>query len=132
MQEPDPNDRMDTDEDNDTESTNSSKRMDIIGQTPNKFNMSLDDYDFENISLRSHDDTFDSDAKIEELDKILSHIRSIKKLLFFRSIKKLLFNKEKLEFYLTNNSEEIIYILKNYELLEADSSTSQSSDSLFS
>jgi len=31
MQVPDPNDRMDTDEDNDTKYTNSSRRMDIIG-----------------------------------------------------------------------------------------------------
>jgi len=96
MQELDPNDRMDTDEDNDTESTSSSKSMDIIGQTPNKLNMSINDYDFENISLGSHDYTLNSDAKIEELYRIPSHVRLIEEFLS---------NKEKLEYYLTSNFE---------------------------
>jgi len=37
LQEPNPNDQLDTDENNDIESTSSSKKMDIIGETPNKF-----------------------------------------------------------------------------------------------
>lgn len=50
----------------DTEYTSPSKRMDIIGKTPNKVNMFFTNYDFENVSLGSHDDTSDSDTKIEE------------------------------------------------------------------
>lgn len=122
MQELDFNDRIDTDEDNDIESINSSKRMDIIGQTSHKLNMSINDFDFDYISLGSHSDTYNN-AKIEELDKIPTHIRSIKELLS---------NNEKLEYYLTNNAEIVIDVMINYELLEEDSSTLQSSDSLFS
>jgi len=77
MQKPNPNDRIKTDEDNDTESTNSSKRMDIIGKTPKRFNMFLNEYDFHNVSLISHDNTSDSDVEIEELDRIPIHVRSI-------------------------------------------------------
>ena len=58
-----------------------------------------------------HGDTFDSDIEIEELNWIPSHVRSIKELLS---------NKEKLEYYLTNNVESAIDILINYELLEVD------------
>jgi len=62
--------------------------------------------------LGSHSDTSNSDAKIKELDRIPIHVKSIKELPS---------NKEKLEYYLTNNSTKIIDILTNYELLEADS-----------
>jgi len=40
--------------------------------------MSFIDYDFDNVSLGSHGDTYDSDTKIKELDRIPSHARSIK------------------------------------------------------
>lgn len=71
----------------------------------------------------TYSDASNSDAKIEELDKIPSHVRSIKELLS---------NNEKLEYYLANNIEEVIYILTNYELLEESTTTLHSSDSLFS
>lgn len=44
----------------------------------------------------------------------------------------MLSNKEKLEYYLSNNVEEVIDILINYKLLEVDIATPKSSDSLFS
>jgi len=77
LQELDPNDQMDTDEDNDIESISSSKNVDIIGKTPNRNNVFIDYYDFENVSLGSHDDTYDSDVEIDELDRITTHVRSI-------------------------------------------------------
>jgi len=59
--------------------------------------------------LNSHENTSDDNAKIEELDRISNHIRSIKELLSDR---------EKLEYFLTHNIETVIDILTNYELLE--------------
>ena len=40
--------------------------------------MSKYDYDFENISLGIHGDSTDNDVEIDELDRIPSHVRSIK------------------------------------------------------
>lgn len=49
--------------------------------------MSINDYKFDDVRLVSHGDTYDSNAKTNELDRIPSHVRSIKELLY---------NKEKL------------------------------------
>jgi len=40
--------------------------------------MFINDCDFDNVSLGSHGDTFDSDIAIKGLDIIPSHVRSIK------------------------------------------------------
>jgi len=74
MQEYDFNDQIETDENNDIESTNSSKIMDIIGQTPYKLHIYINDDDFDNISLGIHSDTSNSNTEIEELDRIPTHV----------------------------------------------------------
>lgn len=82
LQELDPKDRMDIYEDNDTEYTNSRKNIDIIGHTPNKLNFPINGYDdFDDVSLESHGDSSNNDAKIESLDRIPTHVRWIKDLL---------------------------------------------------
>jgi len=83
--------------------------MDIIGENPHRFETNIEHYKFETINLNIHEDTSNDNAKIEELDRIPIHIRSIKELLF---------EKEKLEYFVTHNTKIVIDILKNYELLE--------------
>lgn len=114
MQEPNLSERINTDEDNDTTSTNFSKRIDIIKKKPNQCNRSFHEYDFDNVIFRSLGDTSNSEAKIEKLDRIPMHDKLIKELLS---------NKEMLEYYLTNNFEEVIDILTHLKLLEENTTT---------
>jgi len=88
--------------------------MDIIDETPHRFDMNIEHSEFEYVSLNSHEYAFDN-VKIEKLNRIPNHIRSIHELLS---------NREKLEYFLTHNAETIIDILKNYELLEENSVSS--------
>lgn len=55
--EPDPNNRIANDED-DSKSINSSYQMNIICQTPNKFNVKFGNDDFENVNLENFVDNF--------------------------------------------------------------------------
>jgi len=62
----------------DTESTRSSKKMDIIGENPNRFVPNVDQYEFEIISLNSHDNNSDeSNDEIPNLYRIPTLVRSI-------------------------------------------------------
>lgn len=72
---------MDTNEDIDIASTNSSKRMYIIQKTPNKFNSSFHYYNFDHVSFVSLYNTSYNDVQIEELEIIPMDVRSTKELL---------------------------------------------------
>lgn len=97
LQEPHPN------APSDTESTISSKKMDIICEPPNIFGLNIDQYEFESVSLKSHSD--ESNGEIHELDRIPNHVRSIQEVLS---------NRQRLEYFITHNGETIIDIIKNY------------------
>jgi len=109
---------------NDTEYTSSSKKMDIIGETPNRFIPNVDQYEFEIVILNIRDNDFDeSNDEILELDIIPIHVRSIQEVLSDR---------QRLEYFLTHDAEIFIDIITTYELLEEKYIALESLDSVFS
>ena len=66
----------------DIESTSSSKKMVIIGETLNRFGTNIGQYEFESVSLNIQSD--ESNGEIYELDRIPIHVRSIQEVLFYR------------------------------------------------
>jgi len=91
--------------------------MAIRGENPPRY-VTMDPSNFDNVS--NHYESCDGD-EIFELDRIPCYARSIQQLLF---------NKEKLEFFLTNNTPLMIEILTNYELIK-EPSIAMSKDSFF-
>jgi len=79
--------------------------MNIIGQTPNKFNIDFADGDFESVNQDSSDGTFANKYDIDDLDVILANIRFIKEVMA---------HVDRMEYFITNHSEAIMNILKKY------------------
>lgn len=96
--------------------------MHIIFKTPNKFNMYFANGYFESVNKLSFANTFKNESNNYNLFVIPKNIRSINELMA---------HVDRLEYFITNNDEFIINILIKNELLELESSTPFSSDSLF-
>lgn len=118
---PHPYDCITTNEE-DFESINSSYWMNIIGQNPNKFNMIFYDGDFESVNQESSANTSKNESNTNDLDVIPENIRCIKELMAHKNI---------MEYFITNNAENIINILTKHELLESYISTPLSLYSFF-
>lgn len=119
--EPHPNDKITIDEEY-YEYVNSIYHMNIIGETPNKFNMDFADGDFESVNQESFVDTSKNESNNDDVDVILATVIYIKELMA---------HIDRMEYFITNHVEVVINILTKHELLELDPSTLLSSDSLF-
>jgi len=96
--------------------------MNIIFQTPNKFNIDFGVGDFESVNQETYANISKNVSDIDDLDVIPKNIRCIKKLIA---------HVDRMEDFVTNNVENIINILTKHELIELDPSTLLSSISLF-
>lgn len=71
--EPHPHDRITPDEE-EYETISSSYHMNIIGQTPNKFNMDFVDGDFKSVNQESFDNTYGTKSNNDDLDVIFVNV----------------------------------------------------------
>lgn len=95
--------------------------MSIIGQTPNKIQVDINEDDFESVNL---DYFVDESEAPSDLDVIPYNIKSINKLMALDG---------RLEYFVTNNDEAIIKILTKHEMIDVstDLGTPNTSNSLF-